>query len=60
MGIFEIVEMEDRLRTMVKQKAETHEIKAHLRVRGIPTLRRVGFQFALQGRTTAAEVLRVT
>ena len=59
-GIFEIVEMEDRLRTMVKQKAETHEIKAHLRERGIPTLRRVGFQFALQGRTTAAEVLRVT
>jgi len=59
-GIFEIVEMGDRLRTMIKGKAENHEIKAHLRERGIPTLRRVGFQAALQGRTTAAEVLRVT
>ena len=59
-GIFEIVEMNDRLRTMVKTKSENHEIKSHLRERGIPTLRRVGFQSALQGKTTAAEVLRVT
>lgn len=59
-GIFEIVEMSDRLRTMVKNRSETHEIKAHLRERGIPTLRRVGFQYAMQGITTAAEVLRVT
>ncbi len=59
-GIFELVEMGDRLRTMIKGKAENHDIKAHLRERGIPTLRRVGFQIALQGKTTAAEVLRVT
>ena len=59
-GIFEVVEIDDRMRTMVKRKAETHEIKEALRERGIPTLRRVGFQAALQGKTTAAEVLRVT
>ena len=59
-GIFEVVEVDDRMRTMIKRKAETHEIKEALRERGIPTLRRVGFQAALQGKTTAAEVLRVT
>ena len=59
-GIFEVVEVDDRMRTMIKRKAETHDIKEALRERGIPTLRRVGFQSALQGKTTAAEVLRVT
>ncbi len=59
-GIFEVVEIDDRMRSMIKRKAENHEIKEALRERGIPTLRRVGFQAALQGKTTAAEVLRVT
>ncbi len=59
-GIFEVVEVDDRMRSMIKRKAENHEIKEALRERGIPTLRRVGFQAALQGKTTAAEVLRVT
>lgn len=59
-GIFEVVEVDDRMRTMIKRKAETHELKEALRERGIPTLRRVGFQAALHGKTTAAEVLRVT
>ncbi len=59
-GIFEIVEIEERLQALIKRKAGADEYKKLLRDMTVPTLRRVGMRQALKGRTTASEVLRVT
>jgi general secretion pathway protein E/type IV pilus assembly protein PilB len=59
-GIYEILEVDDRLRGGIKRKVESPVIKGLLKEMGLPTLRRVGMQLALAGRTTAQEVLRVT
>jgi general secretion pathway protein E/type IV pilus assembly protein PilB len=59
-GIYEVVEVDDVLRGLIKQKAEAVAYKAVLRDKGIPTLRRVGMRQAIKGRTTAPEVIRVT
>lgn len=59
-GIYEILEVDDRLRMAIKRQAESPVIKGMLKEMGLPTLRRVGMQLALSGKTTAQEVLRVT
>lgn len=59
-GIFEIVEVDDRIRSLIKNRAESPMFKQVLRDMGIPTLRRAGMNAALRGRTTPSEVLRVT
>jgi general secretion pathway protein E/type IV pilus assembly protein PilB len=59
-GIFEVVEVEDRLQGMIKRRAGADEYKKVLRDMSVPTLRRVGMRQALKGRTTASEILRVT
>jgi general secretion pathway protein E/type IV pilus assembly protein PilB len=59
-GIFEIVEVDDRLRSLIKGQEEATRFKRLLREMGIPTLRRAGMNAALRGKTTPSEVLRVT
>lgn len=59
-GIFEVVEVDDRIRSLIKNRAESPMFKQVLRDMGIPTLRRAGMNAALRGRTTPSEVLRVT
>ena len=59
-GIYELVQVEDRLQRLIKRKAGVEEYKSLLRDMSVPTLRRVGMRQAMKGRTTAAEVLRVT
>ena len=45
---------------LIKRKAGLDDYKILLRDMSVPTLRRVGMRQAMKGRTTAAEVLRVT
>ena len=59
-GIFELLQVEERLQRLIKRKAGVEEYKVLLRDMSVPTLRRVGMRQAMKGRTTAAEVLRVT
>ncbi len=59
-GIFEVVEVEERIIKLIKARATADEYKQVLRDMTVPTLRRVGMRQALKGRTTASEVLRVT
>ena len=59
-GIYELVQVEERLQRLIKRKAGVDEYKVLLRDMQVPTLRRVGMRQAMKGRTTAAEVLRVT
>jgi general secretion pathway protein E len=59
-GIFEVVELDDDVRELVKAKAPAREYREVYARRKIPTLRRAGIQKIQEGVTTVDEVLRVT
>ncbi len=59
-GIYQVLELDDELRDLIKGKATAPEYREALRVRRIPSLRRVGFGKVLSGITTVEEVIRVT
>jgi general secretion pathway protein E/type IV pilus assembly protein PilB len=59
-GVFEIVEINDTLRGLIKRKAELIEYKQTLAAMQIPTLRRMAVHEAVMGRTSIEEALRVT
>jgi len=59
-GIFEVVMIDDEMRELIKHKASPREYRALLKLRGIPTLRRIGLTKVKEGLTTVDEVLRVT
>lgn len=59
-GIFEVLELDDELRDMIKAKASAVEYRNVMRRRKIPSLRRIGVEKVVRGETTLGEVLRVT
>jgi general secretion pathway protein E/type IV pilus assembly protein PilB len=59
-GIFEVVELDDDLRDLVKAKAPARAYREIYVRRRIPSLRRAGMQKIISGVTTVDEVLRVT
>ena len=59
-GLFDIVEVDDDLRDLVRSGASRRQLKELLKERDLPTVRRRGLELALQGVTTLSEVLRVT
>jgi general secretion pathway protein E len=59
-GIYELLVMDDTIRTLIMQHANASMIKAAALQRGMRMLLHDGARKVLQGRTTAAEVLRVT
>jgi general secretion pathway protein E/type IV pilus assembly protein PilB len=59
-GIFEVVELDDDLRELVKAKAPARAYREIYLRRKLPSLRRAGFLKIQAGVTTVDEVLRVT
>jgi general secretion pathway protein E len=59
-GIYELLVMDESVRTLVMQQANANTIKAAALQRGMRTLLHDGARKVLQGRTTPEEVLRVT
>jgi general secretion pathway protein E/type IV pilus assembly protein PilB len=59
-GIFEVVELDDDLRELVKAKAPARAYREIYLRRKIPSLRRAGMAKITEGVTTVDEVLRVT
>jgi general secretion pathway protein E/type IV pilus assembly protein PilB len=59
-GIFEVVELDDDLRDLIKAKAPAREYRSVYAKRKIPSLRRAGIHKVQAGITTVDEVLRVT
>ena len=59
-GIFEVVQVDDEMRELVKAKASPRDYRMLLAKRGVPTLRTVGLRKVLERMTTAEEVMRVT
>lgn len=58
-GIYELVTIDDELRTMIHDGAGEHELERYARTRS-PSIRDDGLRKALAGATTLEEVLRVT
>jgi general secretion pathway protein E/type IV pilus assembly protein PilB len=59
-GIYEVLELDDELRELVKSKANAPAYREILRRRRVRTLRGAGFAKVLAGVTTVDEVMRVT
>ncbi len=59
-GIFEVVELDDEVRELVKAKAPARDYREIFARRKIPSLRWAGMLKVNAGITTVDEVLRVT
>jgi type II secretory ATPase GspE/PulE/Tfp pilus assembly ATPase PilB-like protein len=60
MGIFEIFVVDDEVRHMINQQANTIELRKRAREMGMRTLREDGIRKVLSGITTAEEVISAT
>ncbi len=60
MGIYELVAIDDEMRTLIHNNASEQEIELYARKIGTPSIRSDGRDKVLQGLTTVEEVLRVT
>jgi len=58
-GIYELVSVDGRMRTMIHDGAAEHELERYARERG-PSIREDGIRKVLAGTTTLEEVLRAT
>jgi general secretion pathway protein E len=58
-GIYELIVVDDQMRTMIHDGASEQEIERHARLL-TPSIRDDGLRKVLQGETTIEEVLRVT
>ena len=59
-AIFELCEINDRLRKLMVQKADGSDLKAAALASGMQSLRQDGWRRVLAGQTTVEEVVRVT
>jgi general secretion pathway protein E/type IV pilus assembly protein PilB len=59
-GIFEVIELDDEIRDLVKAKAPARSYREVYAKRKIPSLRLAGIRKVQDGTTTVDEVLRVT
>jgi general secretion pathway protein E len=58
-GIYELIAIDSKMRTMIHDGAGEHELERHARTHG-PSIREDGIRKVLDGTTTLEEVLRVT
>ena len=59
-GIFEMLVLDDALRSLIVDRVAGHVLMQHAMKQGLKSLRQSGWTRALSGETTVAEVLRVT
>ncbi|MEW6252160.1 MAG: type II/IV secretion system protein, partial [Planctomycetota bacterium] len=59
-GLFELLVLDDQLRALVHDRAPVGTLRAAALAAGMRTLRQEGVRRILAGKTTPAEVLRVT
>jgi general secretion pathway protein E len=60
MGIFELMEVNEAMQSLIARTSEANVIREQARKHGMKTLRQDGFDKVLAGLTTLDEVLRVT
>jgi type II secretory ATPase GspE/PulE/Tfp pilus assembly ATPase PilB-like protein len=59
-GLFELLELDDEVRDLVKSRAATRDYRAYARRVGVRGLREAGLELVGRGVTSLEEVLRVT
>ena len=59
-GIYEVLEVNEKIRQMISQRASAHELELAARENGMLTMVEDGFLKCIQGITTLEEILRVT
>ena len=59
-GLFELMIMDDDLRTLIMENASADELRECARKKGMRLLRDAGLDFLFDGKTTAEEVIRET
>lgn len=60
MGIFEVLEVEDTIRELIADHADSDRIKVAAQKLGMTTMLEDGFEKVVSGQTTLDEILRVT
>jgi type IV pilus assembly protein PilB len=60
MALFEIMVLDETLRELIMQQANTAVLRAEARKRGMRTLREIGLLSIYDGQTTIDEVVRET
>ena len=58
-GIYELISIDNQMRTMIHDSAAEHELESYVRSQG-PSILEDGLRKATEGITTLEEVLRVT
>ena len=59
-GVFEMMGIDDNLRSMILRRAPAHELRAAARGHGMRSMREDGWRVVAEGRTTVDEVLQNT
>src|SRR3989344_4833721 len=59
-GIYELLTVDDKLRSLVHDRASEGKIRDHARTLGMQTIREDGLRWVSKGETSLEEVLRVT
>jgi type IV pilus assembly protein PilB len=59
-GLFELMLMDDQLRAMIMENANTDDIRRVAQTKGMRVLRDIGIEFAFKGTTSAEEIIRET
>lgn len=59
-GLFELMIMDDELRDMINENANTDDLRTKAQSKGMKLLRDMGIEFIFDGTTTAEEVVRET
>ncbi len=59
-AIFEILEIDDEIRSMIVEHHSSGSIMQHATKRGMTTMRKAGWKMVLEGETTQEDLLRVT
>jgi type IV pilus assembly protein PilB len=59
-GLFELMIMDDVLRGMIMENANTDDLRRVAQEKGMRPLRDIGIEFAFKGTTTAEEIIRET
>ena len=59
-GLFELMIMDDELREMIMENANTDDLRSAAQAKGMRALRDIGIKFAFDGTTSAEEIIRET
>lgn len=59
-GLFELMIIDDELRAMIMDNANTDDLRRVAQSKGMRVLRDIGIEFAYKGTTTAEEIIRET